>query len=72
MYGKDAKKSLLSESFVGWGGEDNDFFGRMKTKFHIIRARDADLVRLSLNFLNHATQMYIYVLHQQVPNWFQV
>jgi hypothetical protein len=46
MHGKDAKKSLLSESFVGWGGEDNDFFGRMKTRYHIIRARDAGLIHL--------------------------
>jgi hypothetical protein len=46
MYGEDAKKYGLSESFTSWGGEDNDFFGRMKTKLHIIRARDAGLIHL--------------------------
>ena len=32
--------------FFKQGGEDNDFFGRMKKKLHIIRARDAGLIHL--------------------------
>ena len=46
MYGEDAKKYSLSESFTSWGGEDNDWFGRMKKNLHIIRARDAGLIHL--------------------------
>ena len=46
MHGSDAKKNTLSESFVDWGGEDNDFFGRIKVKYNVIRARDASLIHL--------------------------
>ena len=46
MHGLDAKKFALSEKFVGWGGEDNDFWHRMRKKLHVVRARDAGLVHL--------------------------
>lgn len=46
--GLDAKEILMNETFVGWGGEDNDFFGRVnKTKqMIVIREKEYDLVHI--------------------------
>ena len=46
MYGADAKRHMLSESFIGWGGEDNDWFKRLRDKLHIFRARERGLIHL--------------------------
>merc|ERR1711871_373711 len=46
MYGKDAKTHMLSEEFVGWGGEDNNWFARVREKLHIFRAKEPGLTHL--------------------------
>jgi hypothetical protein len=45
--GLDAKEVLMDESFVGWGGEDNDFYSRVKSKnMTIAREEEYGLVHI--------------------------
>ena len=44
--GSDAKRLTMDESFVGWGGEDNDFFQRASKKLNIIRMKESGLTHV--------------------------
>ena len=48
--GADAPNTLMSEKFQGWGGEDNDFFKRVKKqrrpRMKIVREKEYDLVHI--------------------------
>jgi hypothetical protein len=44
--GSDAARLAMDESFVGWGGEDNDFFAKTKEKLNIIRLRETGLTHV--------------------------
>jgi hypothetical protein len=46
MSGADAHTFSLDESFVGWGGEDNEFFMRLQKDRHIVRMQDKGLTHL--------------------------
>ena len=37
--GSDAKDILFGKQFIHWGGEDDDFFNRMRKRFHVVRAK---------------------------------
>jgi len=41
--GSDASYLSMDENFVGWGGEDNDFFSRVGKKLNIIRLHETGL-----------------------------
>jgi len=41
--GSDAAHLYMDESFIGWGGEDNDFFSRISSKLNIIRLHEPGL-----------------------------
>ncbi len=44
--GSDAARLSMDENFVGWGGEDNDFFARVSRKLNIIRLHEPGLTHI--------------------------
>mmetsp|Transcript_15235 Transcript_15235/g.35111 ORF Transcript_15235/g.35111 Transcript_15235/m.35111 type:complete len:813 (+) Transcript_15235:81-2519(+) len=44
--GSDAPHLSMDENFVGWGGEDNDFFSRVSKRLHIIRLHETGLTHV--------------------------
>eukprot|EP00536_Pseudo-nitzschia_multiseries_P011109 jgi/Psemu1/289499/fgenesh1_pg.363_\ len=44
--GSDAAHLSMDENFVGWGGEDNDFFSRVTKKLNVIRLRETGLTHV--------------------------
>jgi predicted glycosyltransferase involved in capsule biosynthesis len=46
LAGSDAMRLSMNEKFVGWGGEDNDFFQRVAKKLNIIRHREKGLTHV--------------------------
>jgi len=44
--GSDAPHLSMDENFVGWGGEDNDFFSRVSKKLNIIRLHETGLTHV--------------------------
>jgi len=44
--GSDAAHLSMDENFVGWGGEDNDFFSRVSSKLNIIRRHEPGLTHI--------------------------
>mmetsp|Transcript_18236 Transcript_18236/g.45313 ORF Transcript_18236/g.45313 Transcript_18236/m.45313 type:complete len:794 (-) Transcript_18236:60-2441(-) len=44
--GSDAARLSMDENFVGWGGEDNDFYARVKAKLNIIRLHEPGLTHI--------------------------
>jgi hypothetical protein len=47
LSGLDANETLMDESFVGWGGEDNDFYARVQARNMVVRRQNEhDLVHV--------------------------
>jgi hypothetical protein len=47
LSGLDANETLMDESFVGWGGEDNDFYARVQARnMVVVRESEHDLVHV--------------------------
>jgi hypothetical protein len=44
LSGYDGSKYEMNEEFVGWGGEDKDFWERIRRHLHIVRKEEAGLV----------------------------
>ncbi|KAL3909827.1 MAG: hypothetical protein SGILL_007930, partial [Bacillariaceae sp.] len=44
--GSDAANLAMDETFVGWGGEDNDFFAKAKEKLNIVRLHETGLTHV--------------------------
>jgi predicted glycosyltransferase involved in capsule biosynthesis len=44
--GSDASRLSMDEKFVGWGGEDNDFFARVSKSLNIIRLHETGLTHV--------------------------
>lgn len=44
--GSDAARLSMDEKFVGWGGEDNDFFARVGENLNIIRMHEKGLTHV--------------------------
>jgi len=46
LAGSDAAQLTMDESFVGWGGEDNDFYSRVTKKLNVIRLQEQGLTHV--------------------------
>eukprot|EP00535_Pseudo-nitzschia_heimii_P009643 CAMPEP_0197191986 /NCGR_PEP_ID=MMETSP1423-20130617/24345_1 /TAXON_ID=476441 /ORGANISM="Pseudo-nitzschia heimii, Strain UNC1101" /LENGTH=732 /DNA_ID=CAMNT_0042644787 /DNA_START=264 /DNA_END=2462 /DNA_ORIENTATION=- len=46
LAGSDVARLSMDENFVGWGGEDNDFFSRVSSNLNIIRLHDPGLTHV--------------------------
>ncbi|KAG7367926.1 chondroitin N-acetylgalactosaminyltransferase [Nitzschia inconspicua] len=44
--GSDAARLSMDESFVGWGGEDTDFFARVRKELNVIRLHETGLTHV--------------------------
>ncbi|KAG7345409.1 chondroitin N-acetylgalactosaminyltransferase [Nitzschia inconspicua] len=44
--GSDAARLSMDESFEGWGGEDTDFFARVRDKLNVVRLQETGLTHV--------------------------
>ena len=46
MHSTDVKRFRLDENFVGWGGEDADFYSRVSQEATVVREEDKGFVHM--------------------------
>ena len=46
LHKRDVRRFAMDERFVGWGGEDNDFYARVKRATRIVRKKDRGFVHV--------------------------